>query len=372
MPLYSYKSQQYLSVVWWGCSASSDETKSFGAKLDFHFHFFVSSIMESSPGTVTISALDAGHLTLPERLFVTDADSEKRTTVPSLSFLIQHCAPGKTRPTRMLFDLGVKRDIERYTPSQQTHIAERQPVIVSPDCRESLLSGSATITPKDINLVMLSHVHWDHVGTPADFSSATFLVGAGTLDLLKNGDGPLYPADLFNDDELPSDRTIELLPVSLSGVGSGRPQRTRPSDSALARIAPYLDADIWTWRPRFTFLSTLDLFGDGSVTVIDTPGHLHGHVNLLCQVANSKYVYLGGDCCHDPRILAGDKGIAVYPDGRGGLRSVHVDIGAAATSLDRIRDFVESCQRPVETEVVVAHDRAWRERNKHRFWPGKL
>ncbi|KAK4174110.1 putative 3-hydroxyisobutyrate dehydrogenase protein [Triangularia setosa] len=299
--------------------------------------------METPPVVVTVSALDAGHLTLPERLFVTDAEPEKRTTVPSLSFLIQHLAPGRTKPTRLLFDLGVKRDTQAYTPSQQAHIAQRQPVIVSPDCAESLLAGNATIGPEDIDLVILSHVHWDHVGTPSDFSSATFLVGAGTLDLLKNGDGPLYPADLFNDDELPLDRTVELPLAFPSDVESDRSKQKRPSNSALARIAPHIDSDAWAWKPLSTFPATLDLLGDGSITVIDAPGHLYGHVNLLCRLTKSKYVYLGGDCCHDPRILAGDKGIALYEDGRGGSRSVHVDTEAAGTTLDRIRGFIESC-----------------------------
>jgi hypothetical protein len=26
----------------------------------------------------------------------------------------------------------------------------------------------------------------------------------------------------------------------------------------------------------------------------------------------------------------------------------------------------------VTVEVVVAHDAAWRERNRHRFWPGTM
>ncbi|KAK0668090.1 NAD binding domain of 6-phosphogluconate dehydrogenase-domain-containing protein [Cercophora samala] len=284
--------------------------------------------MELSSVTVTISALDAGYLTLPERLFATDDDPEKRTTVPSLFFLIKHWAPERAKPTRLLFDLGVKRDIQKYTLSQQAHIAERQPVIVSPDCKDSLLAH------------------------PSDYSSVIFLVGAGTLNPLKYGDGPLYPADFFNDDELPSDRTIELPPTSPFEIES--------------------NPISWTWKPLSTFPFTLDLFGDGAITVVNTPGHLYGHVSLICQVASTKYVYLGGDCCHDPGILTGDKGIALFEDGKGGRRSVHADKEAAGTSLDRIKDFVKSCEGMVDPEVIVAYDGAWRKGNKHRFWPGRL
>ena len=68
---------------------------------------------------VTISALEAGQLTLPEKLFVTDADQEKRATVPSLAFLIQHDS------SRLVFDLGLKGDFSGYREAQQHHIAQR-------------------------------------------------------------------------------------------------------------------------------------------------------------------------------------------------------------------------------------------------------
>ncbi|KAM7199272.1 hypothetical protein V8F33_004520 [Rhypophila sp. PSN 637] len=279
---------------------------------------------------VTVSALDAGHITLPERLFVTNADPEKRTTVPSLSFLIQHSSPtGKI--TKLVFDLGVKRDLENYRPAQQEHIANRQPLIVDPDCASSLRAGGIDLE-NDIDYIMLSHVHWDHVGTPSDFPNSTFLVGSGTLALLKNGGGPLYPAEMFNHDELPLSRTVELPSVpknnstSFSDTASvyysspHAPKHTPMPSTSQAHLPPSAEKN-WTWRPltEFNLPNTLDLFGDGSLLVVDSPGHLYGHVNLLARLGEKEYVYLGGDCCHDPRILAGEKGIAMYEDGRGGL-----------------------------------------------------
>jgi len=339
------------------------------------------------PVTVTVSALDAGHITLPERLFVTDADPEKRATVPSLSFLIQHQPEGlEVIHSKLIFDLGVKRDLKAYTKAQQDHIAQRQPVITSPDCAESLRKGG--LDPKDITYIILSHVHWDHIGTPSDFPNSSFIVGAGTQDLLKNGGGPLYPAELFNDDELPYDMTWELEPVPDA-------EKQYPSDGGNAHVARSLkwayvpeetmvrlpDASVhpenWTWKPLSTFPNTLDFFGDGSLYVIDSPGHLFGHLNLLARIGERKYVYLGGDCCHDPRILSGEKDIAMYEDGMGGMRSVHVDTGVARKTLDRIQGFIRDKKlngEEIEVEVIVAHDAAWREENigKGRFWPGKL
>ncbi|KAI4632150.1 uncharacterized protein J4E87_001621 [Alternaria ethzedia] len=242
---------------------------------------------------VTISALEAGQLTLPERLFVTDADPEKRATVPSLSFLIRHGA------SNLVFDLGLKRDFSGYREAQQHHIAQRQPTSVSPDAAESLRKGG--LDPKDVDVVMLSHVHWDHVGTSSDFTNARFVVGSGTMHLLANGGGPLYPAEIFNPDELPADRTSELPPVR-------KAEALRAFKNQLEELE---------WKPLAGFPASIDFYGDGSLFIIDAPGHLFGHINLLARTGPKKWAYLGGDCCHDPRILSGEKRIALYDDGKG-------------------------------------------------------
>jgi hypothetical protein len=54
---------------------------------------------------------------------------------------------------------------------------------------------------------------------------------------------------------------------------------------------------------------------------------------------------------------------------------VHVDTEVAQRTLDRIKKFVAEQrveEKKVTVEVVVAHDAAWRERNRHRFWPGTM
>jgi len=303
---------------------------------------------------VTISALEAGQLTLPERLFVTDADPERRATVPSLSFLIRHGS------SNLVFDLGLKRDFSGYREAQQHHIAQRQPTSVSPDAAESLRRGG--LDPKDVDVVMLSHVHWDHVGTPSDFTNARFVVGSGTMHLLANGGGPLYPSEIFNPDELPADRTSELPPVR-------KAEAIRAFKNQLKELE---------WKPLAGFPASIDFYGDGSLFIIDAPGHLFGHINLLARTGPKRWVYLGGDCCHDPRILSGEKGIALYDDGKGGLRSVHADTDAAAATVETIARLLkqgtvrEEGGSPVEVEVIVAHDGNWARANRAAFLPGHV
>ncbi|KAF2006085.1 Metallo-hydrolase/oxidoreductase [Amniculicola lignicola CBS 123094] len=308
---------------------------------------------------VSISALEGGHLTLPEYLFVTDADPNKRSTVPSLCFLIQHPSTNGSKPTNLVFDLGLKRDFSGYREAQQHHIDQRQPTVVSPDVTESLKNGG--LDAESVDVVVVSHLHWDHCGTSSDFKNAEFVVGSGTMHLLRHGGGPLYPAELFNADELPPDRTKELPPV-----------RSEEKKKAYERQTEH------RWKELSAFPAVVDFFGDGSVYIVDAPGHLFGHVNILARIAPQKWIYLGGDCCHDPRILYGLKGIALYDDGHGGKRSVHADTGEAEKTIERIKGLLkkggvrEEGGGEVEVEVVVAHDAEWREKNGTKFWPGHL
>ena len=301
---------------------------------------------------VEVSALNGGSLTLPERLFVTDADPVKRATVPSLCFLIQHCSSKDSRPTRIVFDLGVKRDPSQYASGLHQHISQRHPMNTLPDVKDSLLAGGLD-PAKDIDTVIPSHTHWDHIGTPTDFCTSRFIVGSGTLNLFKHG-ALHYPANMFDEDLLPRDRTSELPPTSFL------PSKIQAANNQTQH----------EWATLSCFPHAIDFFGDGSMYIIDSPGHLQGHVNLLCRVSAAKWIYLGGDCCHDPRIIRGEKEIAVYDDGHGGTRSVHMDLQAAKETLERIKEFLNIHGERVEW--IVAHDGEWAQKNKDKFFPGKM
>ena len=113
---------------------------------------------EGSKGaTVQLYALQAGHLTLPERFFVHPASQTARRTVPSLAFLIQHQDTESGTTTRILLDLGLRRTIERYPEPIQKHIQTRQPLTTDPDVTKSLAVGG--LHPDDIDFVIYSHVH---------------------------------------------------------------------------------------------------------------------------------------------------------------------------------------------------------------------
>lgn len=62
----------------------------------------------------------------------------------------------------------------------------------------------------------------------------------------------------------------------------------------------------------------MDYFGDGSVFIVNAPGHLAGYLNLLVCVGTGKWMYLAGDTAHDVRVYKGTRELAAYPDPKKG------------------------------------------------------
>jgi glyoxylase-like metal-dependent hydrolase (beta-lactamase superfamily II) len=314
----------------------------------------------SDQNYATVHALSSGYLTLPEHLFVKPAIDGNRNTVPSLSFLIQHQDRYSGKLTRIVFDLGLRREVKNYPKPLQEHLLTRKPLTTNPDVTKSLEMGG--LSPKDIDFVILSHVHWDHIGTPTDFLTSRFIVGNGSLELLRSGADPgktgghaYYEADL-----LPLERTIEL-------PQSGQLQSTLSNGHKDLGILNNAQ-----WQKLAHLPNALDLFSDGSVYIIDAPGHLEGHINILVRTSPATWVYLAGDSCHDRRLLTKELAIATWSGSHGEVCCIHVDKRVAEETIERIAmlEKLESDQ----VEIILAHDIDWlnKEANKKRFWPNKL
>lgn len=128
----------------------------------------------------------------------------------------------------------------------------------APVVKASLVEQLAQLKlkPYTIKYVGISHYHGDHTGQAASFPQATLFIGQGDWDALtapKPAPG-VNPAPLAN---------------WISGGGKVEPL---PKDK--------------------------DVFGDGSVIVLDTPGHTPGHHSLLVRLKNKGNVLLTGDLAH--------------------------------------------------------------------------
>ena len=277
---------------------------------------------------------------MPSKLFITpNTTNATHFLVPDMCWLLQHPS-GK----RVVFDLGMRKDIENFPPGVHKRLQEVIPCEVNQDVPDSLRSGGLD-AQEDIDLVLFSHLHYDHVGDPSKFGPKThFIVGPGAGKLIWSESA--YPMDKnshFDSKLLPRDRAKEL---PLPG-----------------------EAPEGYWKPLGPFPAAHDFFGDGSVFVVNAPGHLPGHMNLLVRERSSGgWIYLGGDTAHHIDLLNGNAEIATYTDeATGCLKCAHVDKEAAETHIKRVRRL----RNEGGVEIILHHDLSWLEKNRDRFPVGR-
>ncbi|KJA28716.1 hypothetical protein HYPSUDRAFT_33049 [Hypholoma sublateritium FD-334 SS-4] len=278
-----------------------------------------------------VSALEGGTMDAPDDIFIADGVPGERHILPSLCFLIQHSG----RAEKIVFDLGIHPDLTTYPPAVQQAVAAVFKVQDSPKCVDALAKGG--LAPDDIDYVCLSHVHFDHTGDPHAFKKSTFLVGDACRALFDDA-YPANPTSTLASDLLPADRT-RYLPVA-------------------------------EWTPLGPFPRAFDFFGDGSLYIVDSPGHIEGHINILARTsADGAWIYLAGDSMHHWRIL---EGLSQIKTGMpyGPTFCIHKDKHAAEESIERIREL----RKLPRVQVLLAHDGPWYDDNKggDAFWPGKI
>ena len=311
---------------------------------------------------------------------------------------------------RMLFDLGVRAEPTRYVPVLQKHIKSRSPIHHRPSALDNLMS--AGLKAEDIDAIAISHVHWDHHGDPEDFPDTTFLLGPGAKRVLSDGLPGTGNHSVFDPKLYKDRRVFEFRPLpegvhtsdphdgycasdaASNGVSYANshmePNQTMHTNGHISGFAGCADGvthvnevkcdseiriQSLDWKPLGPFPHTLDLVGDGSIYVVSAPGHLPGHINLLCRVSPDKWVYLGGDTFHHREMLTGEKWITTYADESGSGRTccIHIDKVAAQGSLERVAELMKGAeQSDYEVETVVAHDVVWWRDNQHRSLPKTL
>lgn len=184
----------------------------------------------------------------------------------------------------VIFDLGVRRDWENYSPATVSLIQRTTRVETKANVTEILDAHQheTGVKSTDIEAVIWSHHHFDHSGDPSTFPPSTDLVvGPGTRQICWPG----YPTNA-NATTLDSDITGRTVrEISFHGSGNG---------SCPARV-------------RIGRFDAFDFFGDGSFYLLDAPGHCQGHLCGFARVtaspAQDSFVFLGADACHHPGIL---------------------------------------------------------------------
>ncbi|HEX9463869.1 MAG TPA: N-acyl homoserine lactonase family protein [Alphaproteobacteria bacterium] len=155
------------------------------------------------------------------------------------------------------------------------------------------------VKPEQIKFVGISHYHADHTGQVASFPQATLLIGKGDWDALSSP----KPAAGVN------------APPFASWISGGGKVEPQPGDK--------------------------DVFGDGTVMMLSTPGHTPGHHSLLVKLPQTGAVILTGDAAHFHENYDSN-----------GVPTFNTDRAQTVASLERIKTIAAN----LKATVVIQHD----------------
>ncbi|KAG1841231.1 hypothetical protein DFJ58DRAFT_916524 [Suillus subalutaceus] len=196
-------------------------------------------------------------------------------------------------------------DIKEFAPAA----TERFSPVVKQTVAESLEAGG--VRPSSIDVVVSSHLHWDHVRDPSPFTTAEFVLGEGSKKALEDP-GSCHNPEAFSSVRVPEDR-LRFITASDLNVAVG----------------PY---------PR-----AMDIFGDGSMYIIDASG------------ANS---------AHHPDLITGKMRIVYCVDANTcSMMCVHEDKEPAEENIRRMRSLLETPR----VQVLIAHDIYWYQAEKSSY-----
>lgn len=224
-------------------------------------------------------------------LFTQGAEYDGRTNKAAvMCFLIRHPKGD------LLWDAGVPAAIH---DAGEAGVTSGPFGVTLPATIESQL-GDIGLAVEDVDYVSLSHSHFDHIGDAGRFAGATLIV---------DKDERAY---MFRDEARADEQTFPLY-------------------SALE------DAE------TIAFDGDYDVFGDGTVIILDMPGHTPGHKSLLVKLNNAGPVLLSGDLYH----LQESRERRLVP-------KFNTDVEATLASMDRFEAIAAETGARVVLQHVIA------------------
>jgi glyoxylase-like metal-dependent hydrolase (beta-lactamase superfamily II) len=185
--------------------------------------------------------LECGWLTSDAALMVTGQTGTMRMPVPA--FVVEHA-----RGT-LVFDTGMHPELLERTDRMRS-TADLFDLHISADCMLPARLAEIDIDPAAVTHAALSHLHFDHCGGLVGVPNARVLVQRAEWDAA--------------------------------------------FDDGLVEFGVYNPGDFDLGHDRDVVDGEHDVFGDGSVKLVPTPGHTAGHQSLLIE----DRLLLVGDACY--------------------------------------------------------------------------
>jgi N-acyl homoserine lactone hydrolase len=288
----------------------------------------------SEGATVTIQPLLCGELRGPAGWFESEpglagalralgvgVPKDRLIRVPIVAFLIEHPTAGP-----VLIDTGFHRVLAEGTPSERNRnlgpirwLVGRNVELRTEQTAAAQLRARG-IEPRELGLIVMTHLHFDHASALAEFPAATVVVSTSEWRAAHARGAALqgYPAAQL-------DPRLTYRTVDFRGPAA---------------------------RPHGPFERALDLFGDGSLTLLDTPGHSAGHLSILAPL-REREALIAGDAIYT---------IATLREGRRPWRSQNRD--AFKRSLRALQAYDRA--HP-DALIIPGHDMAHWETLAERY-----
>jgi N-acyl homoserine lactone hydrolase len=206
---------------------------------------------EAEPGLKgTLRALGVG---VPKRELI---------RIPIVAFLIEHPSAGP-----ILLDTGFHRVVADGAGAERKRNLGRLSGLLARNVHMDPAQAAAAqlrargIDPADLRLIVMTHLHFDHASALAEFPGATVLVSQAEWRAARARGGTLHG-------------------YSGAQLDPGLAYRT-------------LDLHAPPAQPHGPFARTLDLFGDESLLLLDTPGHSAGHLAVLARLREREALIAG-------------------------------------------------------------------------------
>jgi glyoxylase-like metal-dependent hydrolase (beta-lactamase superfamily II) len=159
--------------------------------------------------------------------------------------------------------------------------------------------AQVNLKPEQIKYVGISHYHGDHTGQVGSFTKSTLLIGKGDWDAISS------PKPIFG---------VNYQPFGSWTKGEGKVEQV-PLDK--------------------------DVFGDGSVIMLYTPGHTPGHHSLLVKLPQMGPVVISGDLMHFRENYDNN-----------GVPAFNTDRAQTLASLERVKKIAAN----FKATVIIQHD----------------
>lgn len=240
---------------------------------------------------VQLWALDGGKFTLDRGLMVVGGTGT--LTIPVPTYLLRH-------PRGLvLVDTGLSPAAVTDPEGTYGPLASMLGLDFTEEMRVDRQIEAVGFSAADVTHVIVSHSHFDHAGGIELFPNARFLIGAPDL-------------------------SYAFWPM--------------PAAAVFFRQADLEPARGFHWTP---LTADLDLFGDGSIQILQMPGHTPGNTSTLVRLEGDRHVLLACDTVHVPEALTAE---LPMPSDYSTLESVH--------SIRRLKHIAHSH----DAEIIIQHD----------------